>query len=1185
MKASYKNILYAFAAMAAVFLYSGCVERMEEDFLPETEYLSFKATLEDGSKSLVTKGHMGSFDFEEDDWVLSSEKLTKSSLLTSLDSLTAGVFGYVYDGEWSSNNSPLESLMDNHLYTFDTDQLVAATPVRWSQVEGYGADNFRVFAYAPKDKVVPTYETPATADSKAKGAPMIKIPDILAKSSSGKYMYQNDIVVADKVVPMNYADKSMHRKETPLDFRHIYTAIQFKAGFNCTIKSLTITGIQTGGNYVIGSKWELLDATGTYSMNIPDGGLNVSAGNNIGDLILMLPQPISSSAAKISLTYNDGTQDNALYASLNGVEWKQGKKITYTLIKDREYIYLDLAAGNIQINGKNYTGKVYVNGEAKTVTGEIKDNQKYYVYQSCATNESSPNYKLGFTEYDSNDKKASGVFTKPSYGVVTYKNMLWSDYITNNDNVEEVIEAWDNKTGATDNTGIEPNTAVRNVGRESTKNRIDVLGDVDNCVMILDNIYSSYHHTRGNRDYGSITFDPTEKSGSVLTLNLVGDNRLGCIQYDNPSKDKDDTINNYLVIEGEGSLTVADADFYQQNGYDTAAGGKYGYYSNHYDSAIGNADDRDNTYGIKINSGTIFAGTTAAENCSAIGGGGNGVGEVIINGGTVTAVASTTGTAIGGGIGYSSQGGKGLVTITGGNIYAYNHANPYGIPSSAIGGAGSSASTGTEGTVIITGGNVYALSGLGTAIGGGSSKTKHGGKGVVKISGGNIIAKSLTTTSTGIGGGSSYTGTYNPSSGHTKNGGDAEITISGNPIIRTGSIGGGSPGKGESQGGKIGNAKITISGGDIQAQFVMADSPNNTFEMSDGIIRNSATSDQEYYCIQENGGAVYMEKGQFTMTGGEIRSCSADKNSSSKGGAVYIEGDDKTIFTMSGGTIRECRANSDGGAVYLKTGIVEITGGTIQGNVAYDGNGGAISILGGNFTLNGDEASITENAAFGTGGKGHGGGIYVAPASATASDVIDVQLISGSISGNSADGNGGGICVDMGVNTTASLSVVVGEENSNLVASANPDITSNSASSKGGGMYVNGAKASVLLYDGNILYNGTSSYQVNPDITVDGGGVVTLSKSGITTQVTITFNDNAYYYTRGVKNDDVSKKQYVVTAAQSILDENIKYEFPNNFYPNFKGWATRKDAKEAEYIGGQAISFNDHIELFAVWGE
>ena len=64
-------------------------------------------------------------------------------------------------------------------------------------------------------------------------------------------------------------------------------------------------------------------------------------------------------------------------------------------------------------------------------------------------------------------------------------------------------------------------------------------------------------------------------------------------------------------------------------------------------------------------------------------------GVVTINGGTVTAVAHTTGTAIGGGIGFSSAGGPGYVTITGGNIYAYNLENPHGIPSAAIGGAGS----------------------------------------------------------------------------------------------------------------------------------------------------------------------------------------------------------------------------------------------------------------------------------------------------------------------------------------------------------------------------------------------------------------------------------------------------------------------------------------------------------------
>ena len=89
--------------------------------------------------------------------------------------------------------------------------------MRWSQVEEYGANghNLRVFAYAPKDNIAPTYETPATDGSEAKGAPVIMVPDILDKNANGEFIYQNDIVVADNVVVMNYADKSKHRKEIP----------------------------------------------------------------------------------------------------------------------------------------------------------------------------------------------------------------------------------------------------------------------------------------------------------------------------------------------------------------------------------------------------------------------------------------------------------------------------------------------------------------------------------------------------------------------------------------------------------------------------------------------------------------------------------------------------------------------------------------------------------------------------------------------------------------------------------------------------------------------------------------------------------------------------------------------------------------------------------------------------------
>ena len=1138
-----------------MFIHNGCVEHFDETYDLQKGHVSFKAMLNENGSQVTTKGFTGSLDFEEEEWIIEAE--TKADLVNSLNGLEAGVFGYVYDGEWSDGKDPHE-LINGALYTFDGDRLDAAEPVRWKMIEDglQSGCNFRAFVYAPREAVTPTYEKETT------GAPVINVSNIKT--------CQKDIVVADHTVFIE-PSSGTHRRDIPLDFEHIFTAIQFRAGFDCTITGISIEGVRTAGDYVIGSGWNLGNESGTFSLDI-SSGIPAIKDTDIGVPVLMIPQEFGP-GAKIKLTYVEEGQDaRTIEADLEGVEWKHGKKITYTLMKksDRKYIYLDLAAGNVTITGSSYKGYVFDNQVSKPVEGTIAAGQKYYIYQSCTANTESPNYKTGYS---------GSTFTKPAYPAVTLTDgTLWSDFITNNYNVEEVIEAWDNKAGATDNTGIDNTKASRRAGRESTKNTINISGSVGTCDVIIDNIYCSHQNKGQNRTFGSITFKPTWNSGSNLILHLIGDNRLGCLHYDNNTSDSSKGSDNArqqntnkLIIEGDGSLTVADADFYEYNG---------GYYSNHYDSAIGNADSRNSTYGIVINSGTVFAGTTAAENSSAIGAGGNGYGDVVINGGVVTAVASTTGTAIGGGIGFSDTGGQGYVEINGGNVYAYNHRHSSDIPSSAIGGAGSSANPGSKGTVIITGGNVYAQSALGTAIGGGSSKTKTGGEGNVTITGGNVIAKSLSPISAGIGGGSTCTGGGTLAS---PNGGNAVITIgdksdpSKNPILRTGSIGGGGT---KATGGTVGNAQIYVYGGDIQAQFVMAKSVGNIFEMGGGLIRNSSTSDDTYYCIKEHGAAVYMEQGTFSMSGGEIRGCQADKNTGAKGGAVYIKGDENTSFTMTGGEIRECRANADGGAVYLEGGNVTISGGTIEGNVAYDGNGGAVSILGGSFTMDGTSASITQNTAFdrGSGTKGNGGGIYVAPASGSSS-TIDIVLKNGKIMANSSDRNGGGVCVDMGSNETAVLNVTVGEESAGE-ATKNLSIDGNNAQVKGGGMYISGAKANVILNDGYVLDNSTSSYQVNPDISVDGG-LVTLKKPGITTQVTITFSNNAQYYTQG-QTADTTVDQYVVAASLSRFNANT-FEAINSYYDTFKGWNTRRDGKGTSYTDEAVTALNENITLYAQW--
>ena len=1130
--------VFIVSALAVMFMQTGCVEFVE----PETgsgDYLSFRVALDNRGSSVSTKTISEHFTIEEEEWPLSlsmEEAKTKAELVNVLNDYndengpSAGVFGYLDENAWEA--------VSNVGYTFDGDEMTAAAPPRWSTLPEDKGDKVRLYAYAP-------YIDGLTSN-------VIEIDDLA-------YHQYDYIAAASAEIPVD-SEKS---ESVQLDFEHIYTAIQLKAGFDCNVTSVTVSGIRTSGAYTIGSGWSSTAEEGRYV--IISSQRAVTKGDLIGDPVLMIPQQLSDNA-KLTVVTTEGNYS----VSLKGKEWEQGKLVTYMLNSpdDSKFIYFDLAAGDVTINASSYSGYVFVNSEKKEISGTHNSGNKYYVYQSCVTetNKSKGNYKVGYSRYDDVNKQGTGTLTLPSYEEVMYEGKRWRDFITNNTSVEAVIEAWDNSTGANGNTSIDVTKAVRTVGRESTQNLITVSGDVNECYLTLDNIYISNQHYGQNREWGSISFEPSTTSGSRLTLNVIGDNRVGCIHYDNRSKnDSDDSKNNYLIFEGSGSLTVADADF-KTGSYNDKSG--TGYYSNHYDSAIGNADDNNNCYGIVINSGVIFSGTTKAENCTAIGGGGNGYGEVIINGGVVTAVASTTGTAIGGGIGFSDKGGEGYVEINGGNVYAYNKDNGHDIPSSAIGGAGSNSSSGTKGTVKITDGNVYAESALGTAIGGGSSATRPGGSATVFISGGKVVAKGGTKegySSAGIGGGSSYTGSVGDGDG-TKNGGDATITISGSPIIRTGSIGGGSPGKGK---GNIGSAIINISGGDIQAQFVMADSENNVFDMTGGIVRNSDTSDSEYKCIQDNGGAVYMKVGTFKMSGSAlIKKCSASKLETSKGGAVYIEGGK---FEMSGGKIEQCSSSSDGGALYLEGGDVELTGGTISGNVALNGNGGAICINGGNFTMNGD-VNVENNAAFDRNHEdtGNGGGIYI-----TSSKELAVDLISGSITGNASGRYGGGVCVDM-KDTEVPAVVNFGNAEENGV----PRIDENSASLAGGGMYVYGSKASVVLNEGTVKSNSTSTHQVNPDIAVQGDGLVTLNADDITTQVKITFSNNNLYYTSGV---DEEYYQYVVSATNNVLKTN-EFEDLDPYYKNFEGWNTSRSRRgDPEYRDGATVNFTQNITLYAKW--
>lgn len=747
------------------------------------------------------------------------------------------------------------------------------------------------------------------------------------------------------------------------------------------------------------------------------------------------------------------------------------------------HIYFDLSAGQVTIESTKYTGYIYETIDdttmVKEITGTHSEFNKYYVYQSSSTNRSTTGI-------------VNGEIIIPVYDEIMYEGKTWSNYITNNTKVTEIVESWTEAIGT----------------RESTTNQILVSGSNSTFDLTIDNIWSTYQSASAQLSGGGISVSNAVTKGTHVIVRIKGDNRLGSVRYYSTSSVSTNPSNysslTFTSFEGDGktsgSLTViGDQKLTRSNGnYTAVSGSKYNVSENHWDSVIGGTDSKDSVYGLFIKGATIYSGATARENCTAIGGGGNGMGNVIISGGNITAVSETTGTAIGGGIAHTSYGGTSDITISGGEVYAYNFGQPardviknYGdgvsqaikdaashIAGTAIGGASSILNSGNQTTaeVKITGGKVYAESLGGCGIGGGNSVNTTAGSANVIISGGEVTAKSVGKTLTFNAGGEPFlvkpgVSIGGGSGGINGNGGSATINISGG-TIKTGSIGGGSTRS--TTGHKIGYADITISGGDVSGQFIMVKGGTSAckFNMTGGIVHDSNTNDVEFARLQENGGAVYMDdpNGIATISGGTINNCTA-----LNGGAVYMTAGK---FTLSGeGKISNCIASNLGGAIYLgqtsdNKGTFAMNGGCISGNAALNGNGGAIYLDGGNATITDGIIELNEAR--------NGGGAYLAGGTLDVSNGLfnknqatingggafvsggDITMSGGSFDSNTADDNGGGIYL-----TGGSLTMTGGS------------FKNNKATNGGGGAYVSG---------GDLELNGaTASFSEN--YATNGGGV------------------------------------------------------------------------------------------------
>ncbi len=143
--------------------------------------------------------------------------------------------------------------------------------------------------------------------------------------------------------------------QTPVDFKHIFAAVQFRVGssgmINGTITKISLNGIQNTGSYSFTSGWTpQTSSTTTYTKDVSaagDAGTEIVSGN---DPFLVMPQTLSN--ASFTVTYSGGA---TLTKSLGGT-WEAGKVYEYNINSSFSATQDFSYTGNVQSYTVPFTG-------------------------------------------------------------------------------------------------------------------------------------------------------------------------------------------------------------------------------------------------------------------------------------------------------------------------------------------------------------------------------------------------------------------------------------------------------------------------------------------------------------------------------------------------------------------------------------------------------------------------------------------------------------------------------------------------------------------------------------------------------------------------------------------------------------------------------------------------------------
>lgn len=267
-----------------------------------------------------------------------------------------GMLACLYQGLWDGNASPA--------YIYDEEVVVTDGLGQPSNnMEWPGGENrtLKVFAYAPyKAKGV------ELSSMSTKGTPVISytVPSEVSQ--------QEDLMVA---VSEEYAANADCKIE--LGFTHSLTAVSVKAGddgVKATISKVEIVGVFGKASLTWGQgSWYNHSQISSYSQDIEvnkssSGGEYLANGEGT---FMLLPQTLPSGAC-LRVTYNDGSGDKLITASLEGRTWEPGTNVCYTIhASDGEYVYFleVVEPGDFSKKGesRNFSVKSYKINSVATV--------------------------------------------------------------------------------------------------------------------------------------------------------------------------------------------------------------------------------------------------------------------------------------------------------------------------------------------------------------------------------------------------------------------------------------------------------------------------------------------------------------------------------------------------------------------------------------------------------------------------------------------------------------------------------------------------------------------------------------------------------------------------------------------------------------------------------------------------